>query len=261
MRNVTRSLIALLVVGGLLGAMQPALAASADENDFFNRINAERTSRGLKVLALTTSLSNVARNHSQEMANNGSLYHNDNLGNEVSGWEELGENVGEGGNVADLHAAFMNSQTHRAEILGNYQKIGIGTVWKDGTLWVTEVFYRAQSATQTTTQKASAPRPRPAVQAAAPRPPVRRVQAPIRAAGAIPAGARPVAPMVPAGVAIPLTSGRLEMLLGDLMIVPVDDTLDDEHANTVEPIGDRGLDAFLWRAAANGGGLPTGLAA
>jgi hypothetical protein len=70
-----------------------------------------------------------------------------------SGWSQLGENVGRGGTVSSLHQAFMNSPGHRANILGEYNYVGIGTGTKEGVLYVTVVFMQkgATSATTTTT--------------------------------------------------------------------------------------------------------------
>ena len=68
-----------------------------------------------------------------------------------SGWEKLGENVGRGGSVSSLHTAFMNSSGHRANILGDYNKVGIGTGTSDGVLYVTVVFMKKGGSSETTT--------------------------------------------------------------------------------------------------------------
>jgi hypothetical protein len=237
-----------LVAGGLLTAMAPALATSSEESDFFSKTNHERSSRGIRTLTLDAHLSDVARRHSQDMADQNDLSHNDNLGNEVSGWEELDENVGEGGSVYDIHRAFMNSDVHRDAILGNYEKVGIGTVWRGDTLWVTEVFYRAyHSTTASRTTTVSRPQTAPP---APPRAPLRRaVRAPAPRPAPRPA---PVPPVAPLGVVMPdLSSGRIEKLLGDLMVVPSEPGEPDEGGTgdivPLRPAGADRVGSAIWR--------------
>src|SRR5205823_4546063 len=136
------------------------------EGGFVARTNQERTSRGLGALAVADDLVAIARQHSQEMASSGRLYHNPNLGTQVQGWNAVGENVGTGPSVDAVHVAFMNSPHHRDNILNSrYTQIGVGVVWSGNALWVTEVF-----------RQPAAPRPAPAPRApvAAPRPPAGR---------------------------------------------------------------------------------------
>jgi hypothetical protein len=175
----------ILLAGALaLGAIvfSPAAAhASSEESRFTYLTNHERTSRGLNALTVKSDLVSIARRHSEQMADSGGIYHNNNLGNEVSGnWTELGENVGKGPNVDTIHDAFMDSAPHRANILrASFNQVGIGTVIRDGYIYVTEVFARRGS-TSVVTHRSSTrtvrhvstparPRPRPRVLVDAPR--------------------------------------------------------------------------------------------
>jgi hypothetical protein len=74
-----------------------------------------------------------------------------------SGWDRMGENVGRGQTPSSLHQAFMDSSGHRANILGDYNYVGIGTGTKDGYLYVTVIFMKkgATSAPATTTTTVS----------------------------------------------------------------------------------------------------------
>ncbi len=136
----------------------PAAHAATDggaESQLVAMINRERTDRGLPPLRVSGELSAVARRHSARMADRGSLYHNPNLGSEVSGWEEVGENIGYGPDAGTVHGSFMSSSSHRANILStSYQELGVGVERRDGTIWVTEVFRRPSGA-------APAPEPEP----------------------------------------------------------------------------------------------------
>lgn len=142
MRRLPRYCIALItVIAASLAGIQAVGAASNDESGFHSRINGERAGRGLNTLAWNEDLAVVARRHANRMANEDNLYHNPNLRYEVDDWEVVGENVGYGPGVEELHDAFMNSQSHRANILdGSYTQVGVGTTWRGDTLWVVEVF-------------------------------------------------------------------------------------------------------------------------
>jgi len=177
-RSASTLLAAALVLGGIVAT--PARAfASSEESRFTSLLNHERTSRGGHALVTKSDLVSIARRHSQDMADRGEIYHNSNLPNEVHGdWRILGENVGRGGDVDSIHQAFMNSAPHRHNILDSrFNQIGVGTVIKNGYIYVTEVF-AGRGATTSTVVRRSAPqvtrhvaRARPAVKAR-PRPPV-----------------------------------------------------------------------------------------
>jgi uncharacterized protein YkwD len=86
-------------------------------------------------------LSKVARHHTHKMVKRYELYHTHHLGDQVTKWRHLGENIGFGAGVVTIHTAFMNSSEHRAIILKDrYRYVGVGTKKADGLLWVTEVF-------------------------------------------------------------------------------------------------------------------------
>lgn len=147
--------LALAVSSALLVVSIPMAAQSGpleDERAFESKIKSERTTRGLRALTWDDQLAATARAHSAQMASSGTLYHNPALiadvGRTHPNWESAGENVGGGGSVADIHRAFMDSAPHRANILGNYNKLGVGEVLDaDGTLWVTQMFVRDTSVT------------------------------------------------------------------------------------------------------------------
>jgi hypothetical protein len=149
--------------------------------------------------------------------------------------------------VDAIHDAFMASSVHRAGILGNYEKVGIGTTWKDGTLWVTEVFFRAKKTSTTTTTTTTTTRRTSTIRRQSV-PPVRRVV--VRTAAAT--RPVPVAPPKPAAVQISLpamSSGKIEKLLGDLQIAG--DSLDPDGlsaspAPEVAATPDTKLAAVLW---------------
>ncbi len=113
-------------------------------------INAQRAGAGLAPVADHSGLASLARAHSAEMAASNTLFHSGNLAAKiatvVAGWQGVGENVGVGDSVAAVNSMFMQSATHRANILGNFNLAGVGVVTgSDGRVWVTQMFARASS--------------------------------------------------------------------------------------------------------------------
>lgn len=143
LRRVSVTFIAALAMVGTLCVAAPAANASS-AGSFASKINGARRSAGRPSLSWRSDLASVAQRHAHRMASKNSLYHNPNLGGEVRNWQAVGENVGRGGDVASLHQAFMNSPTHRANILDrDFTEMGVGVVVdNNGIMWVTEVFRR-----------------------------------------------------------------------------------------------------------------------
>lgn len=139
---VTASLLVLAALVTGAATARPAGASTA-EGAFTASLNGERTSRGIPALTVRAALVTVARAQAVRMANASLLYHNPNLATDVKHWRWVGENVGYGPSEAVVHAAFMHSPAHKANILDrDYTEIGIGTAIVDGRVWVAQVFDR-----------------------------------------------------------------------------------------------------------------------
>lgn len=134
-----------------LTVMGVGLSAGADagqEAEFLAKINASRSAAGLAPLTMAGGLQTYARSHSADMAAAGKIYHSTSAQLAAaagSGWSKLGENVGRGPTVSDLHTAFMNSSGHKANILGDYNYVGVGTTTSGGYIYVTVVFMKKGS--------------------------------------------------------------------------------------------------------------------
>lgn len=122
---------------------RPATAARS----ILKLINHERAAAGLDELTVDPALAEIAATWSKRMARSNRLAHNPSLRAQVSeaapGWRRLGENVGVGSDVTTLHRAFMASAGHRGNVLGNFDRIGIGVVVANGRTWVTVDFVRS----------------------------------------------------------------------------------------------------------------------
>jgi len=155
-----RRWLSLLLVAALatIGLGVAAGADSGSEGEFLAKINSSRANAGLAPLAAKGSLTSYARTHTAAMMDAGEIYHSSSaqLGAAGgTGWDRMGENVGRGQTPSSLHEAFMNSSGHRANILGDFNYVGIGTGTKDGYLYVTVIFMKkgssSEPATTTTT--------------------------------------------------------------------------------------------------------------
>ncbi len=156
-RTISRLLIVGVVAATTLVAFTGTSWASdrthaAEELSFASKINAERAERGLNRLTVNLQLTGVARAWADVMAGDGAIAHNPRLGSQVEGdWTRLGENVGYSSRantsgeefVRRLHVAFMESPGHRANVLGEYNQVGVGVRMTGNTMWVTVNFMKA----------------------------------------------------------------------------------------------------------------------
>ncbi|WMJ78834.1 MULTISPECIES: CAP domain-containing protein [unclassified Sedimentibacter] len=124
---------------------------SSYEQRVVQLVNVEREKNGLNPLVLDSSISNVARAKSKDMADNNYFAHQsptygsagDMLRNFGINWSAWGENIASGQNTPEqVVNAWMNSEGHRANILStNFGKIGVGYVTdSNGTPYWTQMF-------------------------------------------------------------------------------------------------------------------------
>lgn len=154
MNAVKRAVIG-VTTAALFAGLSPVTTATAQtsqggcwevkgsERGFAKRINDVRGVAKKGMLRLDPELSRAARLHTREMVKQDKLYHtpSDKLSKRVTNWTVLGENVGVGGDVQSLHAAFMASPAHADNVLyDSFRHMGVGTIKADGKLWVTVIF-------------------------------------------------------------------------------------------------------------------------
>jgi hypothetical protein len=180
----------LLLVLGLVGCAwlllsDGASAQGGEEACFTSRANGARAAAGLPAMSTNDQLVQVARQHSQEMASSGTIFHNPQLASQVTtGWKLLGENVGVGPACDSVHEAFMDSPAHRKNILEpKFDAVGMGVVISGNTIYVTEAFMQTKAA----------PAPAPP----APPPPPKPSPSPRPPAAPKPAPPQPVPPPSP----------------------------------------------------------------
>jgi hypothetical protein len=147
--------LSLLLVVASIGLGLAAGADSGSENEFVSLINSTRANNGLGALVVDGGLRSHARSHTQAMIAHGDIFHSSSgelAAAAGSGWSRVGENVGRGQSPSSLHTAFMNSSSHAANVLGDYNYVGVGTdTAADGALYVTVVFMKKGETAPTTT--------------------------------------------------------------------------------------------------------------
>jgi uncharacterized protein YkwD len=145
-----RLLFPLLVVAALTAGCFPTGGQGAPggiNGQLFDLLNADRAAHGLPAVQWDGQLGGLAQDWSQNMGTTGQFRHR-NL-NEVLGrpgythYRRLGENILVGAcnlSAQEVERAWMNSPGHRANILGNFNAVGIGTACINGRLWATQNF-------------------------------------------------------------------------------------------------------------------------
>lgn len=134
----------LSVLAAVALALVVALGACTPESNRATAlVNESRAASGLPALGMNIDLYLIAQGYSGTLANDGYLHHRTNLADGVGyRWLKLGENIGRGGSIEQIHNAFMASPGHRANILDpSFDSIGIG-VTRDGNgvYWVVQEF-------------------------------------------------------------------------------------------------------------------------
>lgn len=139
-------LLALVLAIQTLPTPPAAGASPILQGDMIDLINGERASRGLSALTPYWDLEDDAALQTYRQVAKGTIFHTADLSSVVSGgWLALGENVGMGPTIPLLHAAFMDSPGHRANILGDWTHIGISVkAATDGQLFITVIFMKAR---------------------------------------------------------------------------------------------------------------------
>ena len=136
---------------GAADAIEAAAQTTLDpesEELLLNELNRVRAENGLDPLQRDPGLDAIALDWTNEMAPQGILVHRDDLVDQVStrltnDWMRVGENIGWGPSASWLHNGFWNSPPHRANMLGDYNRVGLGALREaDGDVWVTVNFLK-----------------------------------------------------------------------------------------------------------------------
>ncbi len=159
-----RTVLLLLLVGfpGCVRMGAQSAPTSVAEQYLFNAANGERVERGLRPLRWDGSLYRAAQDHAREMAQREAISHQFDGENslEVRGHYEgarfslIAENVAMAPSVLQVHAAWMNSPGHRANLLDpRVDSVGISVLRRGNELYAVQDFDRAVTPLSLTDQE------------------------------------------------------------------------------------------------------------
>lgn len=129
-------------LGLLLVCLLALVGCTPEQSATFDRINQIRTSQGLATLLPSPHAMAKAQAWADHLATIGRLEHSDLWDGMPDGGRAIGENVGAGGDLASIYAAFLASPRHRANLLDprwNWVGTGVATA-PNGTIYVVQVF-------------------------------------------------------------------------------------------------------------------------
>jgi|SRR3989338_2803821 len=124
------------------------------ESNLINAVNRYRTSRGLNALIVDNRISNIARQHSINMANGLVPFGHTGFDRRVAQigtflqYNAVGENVafnrGYQAPSAQAYISWINSPSHLSNIVGRYNRTGLGIARNGmGTYYFTQIFVNA----------------------------------------------------------------------------------------------------------------------
>jgi uncharacterized protein YkwD len=142
--GVVAAVLAVLTLSGTLTACE---SKKAELDAVRDAINVSRAQAGLPALRENVTLDIKADGWAQTLRNSCRIWHSNLADGAPKEWRKLGENVGMGGNIGQIHAAYMNSPGHRANILDPaYNQVGTAAVWGNcngmRTLFTVQVFMK-----------------------------------------------------------------------------------------------------------------------
>lgn len=127
-RRRVRHVVVVLALA-LTVSLVASSCVSTDQTTVFNQVNNSRTTRGVRALGANQWLSDFAQTWAEWMAATCTVGHSRNYASaNPYRWRSLAENVGRASSLSGVHNAFMNSSSHRANILNpafNYSGTGV----------------------------------------------------------------------------------------------------------------------------------------
>ncbi|HYI46588.1 MAG TPA: CAP domain-containing protein [Actinomycetota bacterium] len=145
---IASAVAAFMVVGPTASSMEAGTRRGSGynfksaEQCFMKKINQARQRRGLRALQWDKQLGYVARVHANEMARQRAVYHDANVGNEVTRWRSIAQNTGRGRSCKRTFKSFMRSAPHQHNIMGTWRYLGVGIEYSGAYVYVQQIFER-----------------------------------------------------------------------------------------------------------------------
>ena len=141
--NRTRRLVRVLALTlGLFVVAGATTACNTPQQEQVGAlINQTRRDHGRSQLGMNLQLTQKAQGWAQNLASRCTLQHSNLASGITYNWRALGENVGYGGSIGQVHTAYMNSSGHRANILDRrWTHMGTGVAYGCGRTFTVQVF-------------------------------------------------------------------------------------------------------------------------
>ncbi len=129
-RRLLAPLVAVVAALLLAGGLTSCESTAPDRDAVRNAINASRAAAGLPGLRENVTLDIKADKWAQTLRDNCRIWHSNLADGAPDEWRKLGENVGMGGSIDQIHVAYMNSPGHKANVLDrSFDQVGTAAVW------------------------------------------------------------------------------------------------------------------------------------
>lgn len=136
---IRRRLRVVAVVAAL--ALVVSACMTKQQQEAFEYVMQSRQAHGLSALNWSERAQDKAQAWADYLAKKGSLEHSNLLsGLDGIGVRAVAENVGYAGSIREVHEAFMRSPSHKANILGKYNHLGVGVAKSGSRVFVVHVF-------------------------------------------------------------------------------------------------------------------------
>ena len=129
-RHALTLLAALAAVMTLSGVLTSCETSDAERGEVVSLINITRQQNGLPPLNENLELNVKADAWAARLRDECRIYHSRLADGAPPSWRKLGENVGRGGTIYQVHGAYLASSGHRRNILDpSFNQVGAGAVW------------------------------------------------------------------------------------------------------------------------------------
>ncbi len=121
--------LAIAVSAGVLTGCE---SLEAERLQVIQEVNASRAAAGIPAVKENVTLDIKADKWAQKMRNACKIWHSKLSDGAPDNWRKLGENVGRGGSIDQVHVAYMESPGHKANVLDPaFNQMGAAAVWGD----------------------------------------------------------------------------------------------------------------------------------
>lgn len=132
-RPAARKAFSLILAVGVLATLTTACESTPEERNLvIDLVNQSRAANGHGPVRMNEKLNEKADRWAGKLRDSCSLSHSRLSDGAPDEWLKLGENVGYGGAIEQVHEAYLNSPGHKANIMDPaFNSVGAAAVWGD----------------------------------------------------------------------------------------------------------------------------------